>query len=56
VHKPKANALAVMIAKRFLYLHAYYNHLNRKKLTGIVGVKQWGWGKVEAKLVYVNGM
>ena len=54
--KPKVNALVVIIIKWFLYLYAYYNYLNKERLTGIVGVKQWGLGKVKVKLVCVNGM
>jgi hypothetical protein len=54
VNKPKANALAVITAKWFLYLYTYYNHLNRESLTRIVGIEQWGWGKVKIKLVCTN--
>ena len=54
--KFKANALMVIIAKQFLYLYTYHNHLNGESLTRIVGVKQWGWGKVKVKLVYINGV
>ena len=52
--KPRANTFTVIIAKWFLYLYAYYNHLNGDSLTGIVGVEQWGWGKIEVKLVCAN--
>ena len=38
--KFKANAFAVTIIKQFLYLYVYHNHLNRERLTKIVGVKQ----------------
>jgi hypothetical protein len=54
VDKPKVNTLTVITAKWFLYLYTYHNHLNRESLTRIVGVKQWGWGKVKIKLVYTN--
>ena len=40
VDKPKANTLAVIIVKRFLYLYTYYNYLNRESLIKIVSVKQ----------------
>jgi hypothetical protein len=40
VDKPKVNALIVIIAKWFLYLCAYHNHLNRESLTRIVNIKQ----------------
>ena len=54
VDKPKANAFVVIIAKWFLYLYTYYNHLNKESLIKIVGVEQWGWGKVKVKLVCAN--